>query len=139
MLNDCTIQGRLTADPQLHAAPDGTKVCTVILACGRDYKDKSGTRPTDFISVVCWAQRADFIAEHFRKGQLIIVRGRMKTRSYKDKSDITRYVTEIAAEQLYFSDSKKTAAVPDAPPFADAVPVADDYDIPPEYEATVQY
>lgn len=128
MLNEATIQGRLIADPVIKQSPQGKKVCTITLACNRDYKTESGERPADFISVVCWSHLAEFIEKNFSKGQLIIAKGRIQSRTYQGKDKIKRYVIEIIAESLYFSDSKKAPTALDEPQFMKDIPEPyDDY------------
>lgn len=128
MLNEATIQGRLIADPVIKQSPHGKKVCTITLACSRDYKTESGERPADFINVVCWSHLADFIEKNFKKGQMLIAKGRIQSRMYQDKNKIKRYVTELIAENLYFSESKKAPAPSEEPQFMLDIPEPyDDY------------
>ena len=58
MLNNVTLVGRLTADPELRYTQNGTAVASFTLAVGRDYKNDEGERPTDFIDIQCWRNTA---------------------------------------------------------------------------------
>lgn len=108
MQNKVFLQGRLVADPELRRTPSGISVCTVRIACDRDFKDKvSGERDTDFFDVVSWRSTAEFLSKYFSKGRLIFVEGRLQTRDYVTKSNERRFVTEVVADQIYFGDSKK--------------------------------
>ena len=107
MLNKQITQGRFTADPELKTTQSGIPVCSFTIASEDDVKQKDGTRATDFIDCVAWRGTAEFISKYFAKGQMILVMGRPKPRTYKDKNDVTHKVTELRVESVYFSDSKK--------------------------------
>ena len=106
MLNKVIIAGRLGADPEMRQTQTGTPVATVNLAVDRDFKDKSGNRETDWIPVVAWDKKAEFLSNFFTKGRVAIVEGRLQVRSWTDKDGGKRTTTEVIAENIYFGDSK---------------------------------
>ena len=55
---------------------------------------------TEWHNIVAWNKLADFVTEYLQKGQLIYIEGRMQTRTYKDKEDIQRRVTEIVSTAI---------------------------------------
>jgi single-strand DNA-binding protein len=108
MLNHITIMGRLTADPELRRTASGTAVASFTLACERDLKDKhSGEKETDFFDFVAWHKTAEFVSNHFTKGRMAVVTGRLQNRSWNDKDGNKRKTTEIIVDNVYFGDSKK--------------------------------
>lgn len=108
MLNQITIAGRLTRDPELRHTANGTAVASFALAVDRDYTSKDcGERETDFIDVVAWRGTADFVSKYFTKGQLAIVSGRLQIRPWTDDNGNKRRSTEVVAEHVYFGGSKK--------------------------------
>ena len=107
MLNQVSIQGRLTADPELRHTPNGNAVTSFTLACARAYVKKGEEREADFIDVVAWRNTAEFVAKYFTKGTLILVEGRLQTRAYKDRDGNNRKATEIIATHVYFSEAQK--------------------------------
>ena len=107
MLNKCFLQGRLTGDPDLRHTQNGVAVATFRLAVNRDFKDKDGERKADFISIVCWRGTAEFVSRFFAKGSMAVVDGRLQVREYTDKDGNRRYATEVIAENVYFSESRK--------------------------------
>ena len=110
MLNNCTIMGRLTHDPELRHTPNGTPVTAFTLACERDFADKqSGVKETDFIDCVAWRNTAEFFTRYFYKGKTAIVSGRLQLRTWTDKDGSKRRAHEIIAESVYFGDSNKDA------------------------------
>ena len=109
-LNKVFIMGRLGADPELRKTQSGTAVVSFTIAVDRDFKDKqTGERETDWINCVAWRGKAEFIANHFSKGRMIVLAGRLQTRDYTDKDGNKRYVTEILVSDVYFADSKRDA------------------------------
>lgn len=136
-LNKAVLAGHLTADPELKQTPSGVSVCSFTVAINRRVaKDKPAA--TDFVSVVAWRERAEFIARYFRKGSALCILGAIQTRSWKDAQGSTRYATEVVAEEAMFVDGKKEsgeadAHYTDAPSAIDVVSVphfADDPDVP---------
>ena len=107
MLNKCFLQGRMTADPELRHTQNGVAVATFRLAVTRDFKEKDGERKADFISVVCWRGTAEFVSRFFQKGSLAVVEGRLQVRDYTDRDGNKRFVTEVIADNVYFSESRK--------------------------------
>ena len=79
MLNQITVAGRLTHDPEMRHTANGTAVASFALAVDRDYTSKdSGERETDFVDIVAWRGTAEFVSKYFTKGQLAIVSGRLQ-------------------------------------------------------------
>lgn len=108
MLNVITIQGRLTRDPEIRHTASGTAVASFSLAVERDYTSKDGgERETDFVDVVAWRGTAEFVCKYFTKGQMAIVSGRLQIRPWTDDKGNKRRSTEVVAEHVYFSGSKK--------------------------------
>lgn len=107
MLNKVFIQGRMTADPELRHTQNGVAVATFRLAVTRDFKEKDGKRKADFISVVCWRGTAEFFSRFFQKGSLVVVEGRLQVRDYTDRDGNKRFITEVIADNVYFSESRK--------------------------------
>lgn len=105
MLNNVTIMGRLTADPELRKTGGGTSVTTFTLACERDFKT-DGEKQADFFEVVAWKHTAEFVSKYFAKGRMAVVSGRLQTRSWTDKDGNKRKAVEIVADNVYFGDSK---------------------------------
>lgn len=107
MLNQVTIMGRLTRDPELRRTANGTAVTSFTLANDRDFAGSDGKRETDFIDCVAWRNTAEFVNKYFGKGRMAVVTGRLQIRKYKDKEGNARSAAEILVDSIYFGDSKK--------------------------------
>ena len=111
MLNRIIIMGRLARDPELRRTQSGVPVASFRLAVDRDFKDKStGERSTDWIDVVAWRATAEFVSRFFTKGRMAVVEGRLQIRDWTDKDGGKRRSAEIAADNVYFGDSKRDGA-----------------------------
>ena len=129
MLNSVIIMGRLTRDPEMRHTQNGTAVASLTLACDRDFKPKNGEKETDFIDVVVWGKTAEFAANYFTKGRMVIVEGRLQVRGWQDKDGNKRKSTEVVADRMYFGDSKQEGKKQTAPS-DDFEEIEDDGDIP---------
>ena len=106
--NKCILIGNLTADPELRQTQGGTKVCSFSIAVNRRGKDAG----CDFINVVAWKERAEFVTKWFKKGKPILVCGQLQQRKWTDKQGNTRYEYEVIADELSFvagADDAQTA------------------------------
>lgn len=104
MLNNITISGRLTADPELRYTNTSKPVTSFTLAVDRDGKNAG----TDFISCVAWNHTAEFVSKWFSKGGMAIVNGRLQMRNYEDKNGNKRTAAEVVANSVYFAGAKKS-------------------------------
>nr|DAI08868.1 MAG TPA: Single strand binding protein [Caudoviricetes sp.] len=102
-MNIVILKGRLTKDVSLLFGQSGTPYTSFTVAVNRYSKDKD---LTDFILCTAFNKTAEFIAEYFRKGQEILIKGNVKVDSYeKDGNKITRQY--IIVENVEFVGSKK--------------------------------
>ena len=113
MLNKAILMGRLTRDPELRYTGTGKPVCSFTIAINNGYCEN---RQTDFINCVAWNKTAEFVNQYFVKGSMIIVDGRIATRTWEDNDGKKNYVTEVIAHSVEFGEAKsvkKTDALPD--------------------------
>ena len=101
-LNKVYLIGRLTVDPELRTTPSGDSVASFSVATNRFWKDKSGERKesTEFHNVVAWGRQAEIVNQFSKKGSIIMIEGRLQTRSWEGKDGQTRRTTEIVAENI---------------------------------------
>ncbi|MDB8821403.1 single-stranded DNA-binding protein [Peptostreptococcus anaerobius] len=100
-LNNITIMGRLTRDPELKYMQSGTATINFTVAVDRDYKDNSGNTPVDFIPVQFMGKQAETIANYFNKGSMIAVIGSMRINKY-EKDGQKRDFTFVAGRSFSF-------------------------------------
>lgn len=124
-LNKVLIAGRLTADPQLRTTPTGQQVGTFSVATNRNWTNAAGQKQeaVEFHNVVVWGRQADVASRFLNKGGLVLVEGRLQTRSWEDKQGQKRRTTEIVAERIQLGPRTMNAGMASAPRSFDA-PIA---------------
>ena len=120
MINKVILMGRLTKDPELRRTGNQTPVCTFSIAVDNGYGEN---KHTDFINCVAWNKTAEFVSNYFTKGKMIIVIGRISTRSWETQDGKKAYATEVTASEVSFGESKSenpSAAKDDFTPLDEA-------------------
>lgn len=108
-LNRVCIMGRITRDLELRRTQDGTAVTSFTVAVDDDFKSKAtGEKKTYFLDVVAWRQAAEFACQYLSKGRMVVVEGKLTVRDWTDKDGNKRRNAEIIADNVYFSDSKRS-------------------------------
>ena len=106
-LNQVTLMGNLTRDPELRQTPSGQNVTSFSLALNRSYKDASGEwqEATDYIDIVCWGPLAERVSQYLSKGRRCLVQGRLQSRSWEQDGQ-KRSKVEVLANDVTFLDSR---------------------------------
>jgi len=102
-LNKVFLIGRLTQDPQSRTTPNGQSVCSFGIATNRIGKDpKTGEtkKSTEYHNIVLWRRLAEIAAQYLTKGSLVLIEGRIQTRSWQDPSGNRRFRTEVVGERI---------------------------------------
>lgn len=107
-LNKVTLIGNLGKDPSIQTLEGNVKVAKFSLATTETFKDSNNQSQstTDWHNIVCWRGLADLAEKYLKKGSMIYVEGKLKTRTFDDKEGNKKSVTEILAEQLILLDKK---------------------------------
>lgn len=103
-LNKVIIAGRLTADPELRTTQTGGQVASFSVASNRFWRDKDGQKQedTEFHNVVVWGRQAEVVNQFCKKGGIVLVEGRLQTRTWEGKDGQSRRTTEIVANNVQF-------------------------------------
>ena len=102
-VNKVILVGNLGRDPEVRYTATGDAMCNLSIATTDNWRDKaSGERKehTEWHSVVCYRQQADFVRDFLGKGRQIYVEGILRTRKWADKQGIERYTTEIRVDSV---------------------------------------
>ena len=101
-LNKVFVLGNLTRDPESRALPSGQSVVSFGVATNRFYTDKSGQKQqeVEYHNITAFGKVAETVANYLRKGSLVLVEGRLRTRNWEDPSGSKRSRTEIIAERI---------------------------------------
>lgn len=106
MLNQVTLVGRMTKDPELRYTPEGTAVANFTLAMNRPFKSENGAYEPDYVQCIVWRKPAENTASYCKKGSLVGVTGRIQSRNYESEGKKI-YVTEVVVEKIRFLERKR--------------------------------
>jgi len=130
-MNQVSIIGRLTRDPELKYLQSGTQVCNFDMAVNKTFtKDGEKNEQVSYFKFTAWAKLAEVISQYVKKGHRLGVTGELQQKSWDDSEGKKRYSIEISVKEIYFlqpkgsGDQDKTENVSETPP-----PPGDD-DIP---------
>jgi single-strand DNA-binding protein len=119
-LNKVFLIGRLTKDPELKNLPSGKNLCQISIATDRFYTDKDGNKKqeTEFHNVILFGRLAEIASQYLKKGSLVFIEGRLRTRNWEDESGNKKSRTEIIAERMQLG--------PKAPPKEELPPIEEE-------------
>lgn len=113
--NTITISGNIAADIEPSFTRGGTTVVNFSIAdTPRIKDDKTGEwrdGETLWQRVAAFGALAENIAQSFKKGDRVVVTGRLVQKSYRDKEDQKRTYTEIRAEDIGASVKRATVVI----------------------------
>jgi single-strand DNA-binding protein len=99
-INEITVTGNLTKDPELKYIPSGAAVCNLYIAINRTYKVKEEVKKeVVFINVVVWGKDAEYCGQVLGKGSEVLVMGRLTQRSW-EKDGKKNQIIEIRANHV---------------------------------------
>ena len=106
MYNLVYLIGRLTAEPELKNLENDKQVLTANIAVQRSYKNADGVYDADFIKCVLWDGITERTSEYCQKGDLVALRGQIRTSSFLNKKGEKEYATEIVVDKIAFLGPK---------------------------------
>lgn len=127
-VNKAIILGRLGKDPEIRQTPSGIVIATMTIATS-EFRKKEGERveETEWHRVTAIGKLAEIVNSYCKKGQLVYIEGRLRTKKWQ-KDGIDRYMTEIIADALQMI-TKSESKQKDERPAQDRLKDAED-DIP---------
>ena len=109
MYNKIILIGRLGKDPEIRKFSESSAIAEFPIATTENYKDKEGK----WVEVTDWHNiklpnkfMADRAEKSLKKGSMVFIEGKSKTRSFDDKDGNKRYITEVIAEIFRLLDKK---------------------------------
>lgn len=109
-MNKIVLLCRLVRDPEVRYTQTGKVVTQITVAVDRPFTNQEGQREADFIPVIFWSKQAEAVGNNFKKGQRILLEGRLQIRSYDAKDGGKRWVTEVIASTFEFIERKEASA-----------------------------
>ena len=98
------LAGFVASEPSFKRLENGTSTAKLRVAyTERRFSRETGEwadGPTSFVTVLCWRTLADNVAISLRKGEPVVVRGRLRVREYEGKDGSRGTETEIDASSV---------------------------------------
>lgn len=106
-MNKVILMGRLTRDAEIRysSGNDPMAIARYTMAVDRRMA-KDGQQAADFISCVSFGKAGEFMERFGKKGQKLLIEGRIRTGSYTNKDGRKVYTTEVVTESIEFAESK---------------------------------
>lgn len=100
-VNKVILVGNVGEDPEVKYIEGGIPVAKLRLATNESYKNKEGKKveQTEWHNVVLWRGLAEIVDKYVRKGKLLYIEGKIRTRSYGEDNN-KKYITEIIADSM---------------------------------------
>lgn len=112
MINKVTLVGRLGKDPEVRHFDNNSSVCNFTIATSESYTDKEGQRieQTEWHNLAIWRKGLVDVAEKYlKKGHLVYVEGKLRTRSWDDQSGNKRYTTEVVVDLFKMLEKRESS------------------------------
>jgi single-strand DNA-binding protein len=109
--------GYMGKDPEMKWSQDGkTAITSFTVAVKRPKWNQNDKEFTDWHKCKAFGKKAEFIANNFKKGDCVMVSGRVELNEWTDKEGVKKYFTEINASDIQWVGKKGDgAARNDAP------------------------
>lgn len=110
-VNKVIIVGNVGQEPDIRYVESNVCVANLTVATTeKGYTLANGTKSpdrTEWHNIVAWRATAQYIEKYVKKGDLVYIEGKLRTRTWNDKSGIQRYITEIYTDTFMVLNSKK--------------------------------
>jgi len=108
-LNKVMLIGNLGSDPEIKEMSDGTKMAKFSIATTETYKNKQGEKVsnTDWHNIVLWRGIAQVAEQYLKKGDSVLIEGKIKNRSWEDENGNKKYATDIQGDNMTMLGSKR--------------------------------
>ena len=97
--NRVILAGNLTRDPELRFTNDGIPVCSFGMAVNRR---RSRSEEVDFFDISAWRELGETIANYKKKGDPILVEGRLQYRTWEAQDGSRRSKVDVVADNVQF-------------------------------------
>ena len=97
--NRVVLAGNLTQDPELRFTQEGVPVASLSLAVNRV---RSKNEAVDFFNVSAWRELGERVANYKKKGDPVLVEGRLQYRTWQAQDGAKRSAVEVVADNVQF-------------------------------------
>jgi len=128
--NKAILLGRVASDPETRSTTTGQTVCSFRLVTNRIFTSNNQKQErAEFHNIVLWRRLAEIASQYLTKGALVLIEGRVETRSWQDASGTKKYRTEIVAEKMQLGPKSASASGPkneSSPAVQEEIPIIEE-------------
>ena len=123
-MNRVILSGNLARDVEVKSTSSGKTYARTSIAVNRRTKKADGTYDADFFDLAAWDKTAEIMGKYLKKGDRVIVEGRIENDNYKDKTGAMKYGNKIVVDNVewFQSQNRKQHDEPDDAEFDADVP-----------------
>ena len=134
-LNKIFLLGRVATDPETRTTSGGQTVCSFRMVTNRIFNDSAGQKQerAEFHSIVLWRRLAEIASQYLKKGALVLIEGRIETRSWQDAAGTKKYRTEVIGERMQLGPKsagtkppEQSDQAPEASPSQEEIPIIEE-------------
>ena len=116
-VNKVILIGNVGRDPEVRYLDNNTPVASFSLATTEVYKNKNGekVKNTEWHNIVLWRGLAQVAEKYVKKGSMLYIEGKIRTRSWDDKDGNKRYTTEIVGDNMQMLSKKDDDGIGNVP------------------------
>ena len=134
--------GNVGKNPEVRYLEGNSKVASFRIATSEKYRDREGKQKeiTEWHTVTVWRGLADIVEKYVKKGSLLYVEGRLRSRTWTDRNGVEKTATEIAGENIELlgkasaaqtdvaekNDEKRSSGMKESGKSIQAIPETDD-------------
>jgi single-strand DNA-binding protein len=109
-VNRIILVGNVGKEPEIRYLDSGVALCKFPLATNEKYKNKNGenVKNTEWHNIILWRKLAEIAEKYVKKGDLLYLEGKIRTRSYDDKEGNKRYITEVIVDNMQMLGKKQS-------------------------------
>lgn len=110
-INKVILIGNVGKDPEIKYLDKDVAVAKFSLATSETYTNKNGEKVTntDWHNIVLWRGLANIAEKYVKKGTSLYVEGKIKTRTYQDENNNTKYIVEIVGDNIQLLGKKESS------------------------------
>ncbi len=101
-MNKVELQGYLGRDAEVKTFESGRTLVSMSIATNEKFNNNKGelVTTTTWHNIVYWKNKKEESTDFLKKGEMILVVGKLNTRKYTDKNGLEKYITEVVAQKL---------------------------------------
>ena len=99
-INHINLMGVVSRAPEYRMTPNGVPLTNFSVAVTRPPRQEGGQPITDYVRIVTWRNIAEKVSESIKKGDLVVIEGRLLTRSYETNDGQRKKVVEVEASSV---------------------------------------